>query len=179
MTTLAAIASGIRTPFIYGATLTVLAAGLLLLNDFLSGRRRKKGSGKGASRPFADRLSNPDFDGLEKHFGHPLPPGLRALYANRQEISSEEIEISGMDAAGKEMAWHIAFYQPADLENVQEAWPDTKDVFEFANDGCGNGYTIDPRLDDPPVMFYDHETGEWEQVAESFSRFMAMKRRQK
>ena len=129
------------------------------------------------AKHFEGRLLNPDINGL-KHFAHPLPSDIKALYKNRQEILSQDFEVVGKDAGGAERVWCVAYYQPADLDNVRDAWPDTKQVFEFANDGGGNGYTIDPRLETPPVMFYDHETGESEEVARSFAEFMAMSRRE-
>jgi hypothetical protein len=61
---------------------------------------------------------------------------------------------------------------PADLNSVKDAWPGTERFFSFANDGCGNGYFIDPTLDDPEVLLHDHESGELTPVAGRLSEFM-------
>src|SRR6185312_13452224 len=135
----------VLTPVIYVSVLVVLAVGFLFLNDFIFGRCRKRGAADASVKRFEERLLNPDFGGLEKHFGRALPQGLKALYGNREEILKENVQVIGTDAEGNKRTWDIAFFQPADLENVREAWPDTKEVFEFANDGCGNGFTIDPK----------------------------------
>jgi len=152
----------------------VLAGGLLFLNDRLF--RRSKPKKEAAARVYENRLLNPDIAGLEKHFGHALPAGLKDLFKNQAEVLRENFTVSRIGMDGKGQSWDIAFYEPLDLEHVNEAWPDMKEVIEFANDGCGNGFTVDPRLDDPPVMFYDHETAEWEQVAKNLAEFLAMKR---
>ena len=172
----AANSGDVFPPIVYLLTIILLAGGLLFLNDrFIRRSRRRKLDAK--VNAFEERLKKPNFEALEKHFGCAFPAGIKALYGDEAEFTREEFEVAGRDASGKDQAWHIAFYEPADLDHVREAWPDTKEVFEFANDGCGNGYTVDPRQDDPPVRFYDHETGEWETVAAKFSEFIAMERR--
>jgi len=170
------IATSVLLPIGYCLTLLGLALLLLFLNDRIFHRHSRKQKVNASSKLFAERLKKPDFGGLEQHFGCAFPPGIKALYASQEEILKENFEVAASQDGHQEKVWSIAFYQPADLEHIREAWPDTKEVFEFANDGCGNGYTIDPKLDDPPVMFFDHETGEWETVAGSFSEFMALTR---
>ena len=49
--------------------------------------------------------------------------------------------------------------------------------FKIANVGWGDADTIDPKRD-PPVMFYGHETGEWEEVANPLSNLMALTQRE-
>jgi hypothetical protein len=171
------IATGALLQFEYFFALFGLVALALFLNDRIFHRRSGKKKVSAATKLFEERLKKPDFESLEKHFSHSFPQGVKGLYGNQQEILQENFKVVASQNDRREKAWSIAFYQPADLKHIGEAWPDTKEVFEFANDGCGNGYTIDPRLDDPPVMFFDHETGEWETVADSFSEFMAMTRR--
>lgn len=162
--------------FVYTVAVLVLMAGLLALNDWIRrGSRKKKPAA--ATNLFEQRLKNPKFEELEKHFRRPFPQGIKALYSNPDEIQKENFQVIAESADGKETIWSIAYYQPADLENVRDASSKTNEVFEFANDGSGNGYTIDPLLDDPPVMFDDHETGEWDKVADTFAKFMAMPRR--
>jgi len=173
-----AATSNFSMQIIYAFALSVLILAILLLKDRIFHRHPNKEERTAASKRFEERLLTPKIDELEGHFGHALPQDIKLFYSSREEILIENIEVVGADDKGNEKIWYIAYYQPVDIDNVRTAWPDTKEVFEFANDGCGNGYTVDPKVDDPPVMFYDHETGEWEKVADSFSKFMAMPRRQ-
>jgi len=145
-----------------------------LLNDRII-RRSSKKKKSAVARSYEQRMKEPKIEELEKHFGKPFPSGVKALYNNREELEKADFGAIGKLPNGEEIIWDIAFYEPADLEQVIDA--EAKEVFEFANDGCGNGYTIDPTLDDPPVMFYTHETGEWDKVADSFSQFMTMPRK--
>ena len=172
------IASITTIGIVYFLAVFALAVALLFLNDWIFHRRPNKKEMAAFSKHFEERLLKPDIQALEQHFEHALPQALKTFYSSQEEILRENIEVIGTNSSGEKTVWNIAFFQPADLENVREAWPDTKQVFEFANDGFGNGYTIDPKLENPPVMFYDHETREWEKVADNFEDFLGMVRRQ-
>jgi hypothetical protein len=170
----------ILVPIVCILTTVVIAFAFLLCRDLIFKLIFQPSKEKIAAfaKHFEERLLKPDFAGLEKHFGHALPQQLKSLYQNQVEILKKDFEVVGNDTGTGKHVWYISFYQPADLENLRDAWPAAKEVFEFANDGWGNGYTVDPRLDDPPVMFYDHEDGGWSRVANGFSEFMAMQRRE-
>lgn len=178
MSFLAASLTEVSGPATYVVGLVGLAFGLLLVRDRVRRRRTTTGEMAAYSKRFLERLAKPDFAALEKHFGHVFPPALKAFYADTAAVSAGEFELLATSANGEIDRWHVAFFQPADLEHVADTWPAASEVFEFANDGGGNGYTIDPRADDPPVMFYDHETGEWQHVAPNFAGFLALPRRE-
>jgi len=128
---------------------------------------------KAATERFQKRLSSPDLEAVAKHFGCTLPQALRDLYSNPKELALSDIEVvppNGRDPV------YICFYNPADEENVRDAWPGCEKYFPFADDGAGNELLIDPRLADPPVLWHDHETEEFETVASSLSEFMKWKR---
>lgn len=142
--------------------------------DRLTGRRRK---GEGG-RSFDERLHDPDFEGLEHHYGCQLPDALKRLYADRNELERGNFTVVAPESdPDDEQAPFIAFYVPADSEAARSGFPGTEPYFRFADDGCGNAYMTDPRLDDGPVLFHDHETGEISEVCDSFSRFMSWPRR--
>ncbi len=103
------------------------------------------------SRQFTERLQNPDLSAVKEHFGHPLPPSVQLLYANREELLRQDFEVAAVPDAGSERRWYVAFYQPADQQSAQDTWPGLEKYFAFADDGCGNGYLIDPQENDPPV----------------------------
>ncbi len=118
------------------------------------------------------RLLNPDFAALEQHYDHALPAALVAIYKDDQEVIRGDFYVAPSADPSEEHRWYVAFYMPADLSSVKDAWPGTERFFAFADDGCGNGYLIDPTLDDPEVLFHDHETGELTPVASRLSEFM-------
>lgn len=124
------------------------------------------------SRQFIERLHHPDFSAVEKHFGRPLPSCVRNLYADRAELLREDFETAASLDASPEHRWYVAFYQPADDQSAKDTWPGLEKYFAFADDGCGNGYLIDPREEDPAVHFHDHETGNMTRVCDRFSEFM-------
>jgi len=153
-----------------------LPVALLLARDRLGRPSRKKL--EQYSRKFNQRLQAPDFPALERHFGCPLPQAVRALYENKPEVRRSDFQVSADAQPAADECWYLAFYQPADEENVRDAWPGTEQYFAFADDGCGNGYLINPREADPPVLFHDHETGELSRVCDHFTEFMSWPRRQ-
>ena len=160
----------LKTIFGLAAVFIGLPLAILFLRDRLSRPSRK--AIQDYSRKFEERLANPDFPSLERHFGHPLPAALRALYLDPVERMRDQFEVAPSANAPRGERWPIAFYQPADAESLRDMWPGTEERFAFADDGCGNGYLVDPRQGDPPVFFHDHETGELEPVCDRLSEFM-------
>ncbi len=147
-----------------------LPVALLVARDWLT--RPSKRKLEEYSRQFTERLRHPDLSAVEKHFGRPLPLCIRALYANSDELLRSDFEVANAVDAAPEAHWYIAFYQPADEQSVRDSWPGLEKYFAFADDGCGNGYLIDPKEEDPPVLFHDHETGEIARVCDHFTEFM-------
>jgi len=128
------------------------------------------------SHRFKERLRQPNLDAVAKHFGCSLPRALVALYQDQVELMRANFEVAPSAGASKSVRWFIAFYEPADAESTQLSWPGCEKYFPFANDGCGNDYLVDPTLDDPPVKFHDHETGEMSHVCNTLSQFLAWPR---
>jgi len=124
------------------------------------------------SRRFRERLMNPDFEAVAKYFRHTLPQAIVELYQNQEELMRGDFKIALSKDSSEDEQWYIGFYMPADAEAVQLTWPGVEKFFAFANDGCGNDYIVDPTLDDPPVKFHDHETGEIIHVCDTLSQFM-------
>jgi|GEM_PF-1712921 hypothetical protein len=122
---------------------------------------------------FLERLSSPDFAAVEEHFGHALPQVIRSLYENTAELTRSDFEVVPPDGS---TSWSIINYCPVDSEYLLNRWPGTEEHFAFAGDGFGNEYLVDLREDDPPVLFFDHETGEFEEVCDSFAEFMTWER---
>jgi hypothetical protein len=147
-----------------------LPVGLLLAWDWF--KRPSKKKIEEHSRQFTERLQHPDFPAVEKHFGRALPKCVQALYADPEELLRGDLEVAPVPDAAPDHRWYVAFYQPADGQSARDTWPGLEKYFAFADDGSGNGYLIDPRNEDPPVLFHDHETGELSRVCERFTEFM-------
>jgi hypothetical protein len=128
------------------------------------------------SRRFKERLFHPDLDAVASYLDCQLPLPLVALYKDQNELMRGDFYVASSVNAPESERWYVAFYLPADAESSKETWPTCKTYFEFANDGSGNSYIIDPHLSDPPVKFYDHETDEILHVCNTLSQFMAWPR---
>ncbi len=170
------LSDNVITAFVILGLFVGLPVALLLGRDWLARPSRKKL--EEYARQFNQRLQTPDFAALERNFGCPVPQPVRALYENKQEVMRQDFEVAATPEAPAVERWSVAFYQPADQENVRDAWPGLEKYFAFADDGCGNGYLIDPREADPPVLFHDHETGEMSRVSDHFTEFMSWPRRE-
>jgi hypothetical protein len=122
------------------------------------------------SRRRRERLLHPDWAAFAKHYGRPPPPLLKALYETPEDILRGGFEVQS--PRGDE--YYIAWYEPADAENWNGPGdlPGQEKYFVFANDGFGNHYTVDPAQDDPPVVFFDHDTGEINEVCGALSEFL-------
>lgn len=151
---------------------------IVWLNDRIFHRTLSKKQQAEYSKRFVERQLNPDFTALEAHFGCAMPKELRELYANKEEIQRGDFTVLKKNTDGSEQSSDVAFYSPADLESLRDAWPDCKELFAFANDGCGNDYLIDPRKSASEVLFHDHETGEFTKVASTLVEFLSAPRRQ-
>lgn len=147
-----------------------LPIALLIARDWLT--RPSKQKMEEYSRQFIHRLQNPDFPALEKHWGHPLPHCVQALYSDKEELMRSNFVIAASAESPEDERWYVSDYQPADEPSVRDSWPGLEKYFVFADDGLGNGYLIDPAEEDPPVFFHDHETGEIVRVSDHFTEFM-------
>ncbi len=118
------------------------------------------------------RLQTPDFDAAERRFCHPLPECLLALHANQQELMRSDFFVAPTEDDAENECWEIAYYQPVDEESVRTKSPGMEEYFAFAIDPIGNDYLIDPKEDDPSVLFRDDVTGEVTPVCDRFTEFM-------
>ena len=125
-----------------------------------------------ASRLFRKRLQSPDFATVERHFGHPLPECLLQLHSDKQELLQSDFFVASTKDTVENECWEIAYYQPLDGQSIRESWHRMGDYFAFASDGFGNDYLIDPKENDPAVLFYEHERGELTRVCDRFTEFM-------
>ena len=147
-----------------------LPLAILLIRDRLTRPSRKQMAE--ASREFLGRLAKPDLKSLEQHFGCSLPQSLIALYGNQTELMRHDFAVAPNAQIPEDERYYISDYQPADAKSATDVWPGWELYFAFADDGCGNGYLIDPREKDPRVYLHDHETGKLNKLCDSLSEFM-------
>jgi hypothetical protein len=150
---------------------------IVWLNDRLFHRTLSKAEWEEYSERFRERLLKPDFAALEAHFDCAMPKELKDLYADKKEILRGGFEVLTDKSGAPEHSWPVAFYLPADLESLRDVWPDCKELFAFADDGCGNGYLIDPRKPDLEVLFHDHEDSQITRVGLNLAGFISAPRR--
>jgi len=127
---------------------------------------------------FLRRLQTPDFDGLEIHFGHPLPASIRALYADHELITRQCVIIGVPNPESDEGECFIDHFVPADLESLAYPWPGTEQFFRFADNGAGDVYLIDPTQADPEVIYYLHEIEKKVPLGVPLSAFINAPRRE-
>jgi hypothetical protein len=56
--------------------------------------RKQRAAQPAAAAAFENRHRTPDLAAVKRHFGHTLPKGLHALYANQILISSQDVIVS-------------------------------------------------------------------------------------
>jgi hypothetical protein len=161
--------------------LVVILLGLPLLivwlNDKIFHRSPSKAKREEYSRRFEQRLLNPDFPAVEACVGCKLPDEVKKLYANKDEICQENFEVVLRQKEDSGGIWTVAFYLPADMEEMGDLSQDGNKLFPFANDGCGNEYLIDPRASGSEVVFHDHETGEFTRLGVNLTEFLSAPRK--
>jgi hypothetical protein len=141
------------------------------------GDRKRRQESVAFGERFRRRLESPDLAGLERHLGHPPSASLRALYADRDLVMSDDIVISVPNPLQGSKESYIAWFEPADAETLAITWPGCEGLFPFADNGAGDRFLVDPRDSDPEVIYYLHETGEKRALGVSLSAFLAAPRR--
>ncbi|MCP4712604.1 MAG: hypothetical protein GY869_28600 [Planctomycetes bacterium] len=103
-------------------------------------------------RRYQERLLNPDFDALERYYGHPLPRAIKDLYEDQEELFRQDFKVAESTDTHELDRYTILRYHPADMESLSEAWSGCEEYFAFASDSLGNTYMIKPDCDDPAVV---------------------------
>ena len=86
-------------------------------------------------------------------------------------------EIAAPSETGKEKRWFVAWIDPIDDEHLKEpCWPGTEGFYAFAKNGAGDQCLIDPKREDPEVIYCEHETGKKKPVGAALSQFLSAKR---
>ena len=131
-----------------------------------------------ATERFRARQRSPDYDLFRRRFGCEPPRALTTLLADPSLLTSagETFEVVLPGPHG-DTRWFVAWVEPIDAEHLGGAvWPGTEGYYDFANDGSGDKYLIDPRESDPQVFYYEHETARTRPVGATLSRFIAAPR---
>lgn len=153
---------------------------VLILTALYWRRQPSKEETEALVQQFMDLMVTPDYEGLERHYGHKVSDTIRQLYDNHEEMLREDFSIVVSLSGKPAEEWYIAGYEPADVGGIQSSSNYTSALDRYlpiASDGMGNYYIIDIRLEDPPVYFYDHETGQQEPVCNSITEFLSLPRK--
>jgi SMI1/KNR4 family protein SUKH-1 len=164
----------------------VLPISILWLRDkiFHTSRKRIPEQIQGQIHAYRARLVNPQQALVEAEIGAFLPQRLIAMYADRELVLSQNLNICPPGKDPKKSSECIDDFLPLDSESQKftcdlELLANSKG-FCFAGDGCGNFYWVpvsDTRQADAPVFFACHDPWGNEKVAESLDQFLCWPRR--
>ena len=149
--------------------LTVYVGG----NWLLLRLRKPKLPSEESVRRYRERLLNPRWEELEEYFNQSIPVRIKHFYTQTEIISRRDIRVSNANGA----TYHIVEFLPADIETLNEIWPDVKKSanFPLATDAFGDCYYI-PLICDKseqcPVMCYHHDGSDFESVSTSLDEFL-------
>lgn len=131
-----------------------------------------------ANADFEQRLRSPDLPSIEKHLGKKVSRMLHALYGDAALMQSENILIGVPNPIEEAPECFVAWFEPGDAQTLLSAWPGCEGLFPIASNGFGDQYLVDPCQDDPPVIYFLHETGAKGSIGVTLSQFLAFPRRQ-
>ncbi|MCE5326840.1 MAG: SMI1/KNR4 family protein [Planctomycetaceae bacterium] len=126
-----------------------------------------------ALEKFTQRQMNPQYDLIAEIYGKPISQSLRALYDNKVEILKENVEkiVPGQS----EDRWLcISWYDPMDREHIEEQWNPESRCYEFADDGSGSKYVVDPTDDNAQIYYFDHEGQEMKPTGATMVQFLSL-----
>ena len=148
----------------------ILPIGILWLRDALA---RKKRSPEQVAHDLAERsekLSNPDFPGMEQFLGVALPREIIEFY-NNTFIQMTDIEL--VDPKNVENIWQLSHFFPAHPSEYVNMWDETKQKFCIAESPFGDPYFVELTEPDLPVYMYYHDGSDTEKVADSLREFVS------
>ena len=127
---------------------------------------------------FERRQSSPNLAEVEEHLGHALPRSLHALYQDKALALSSDLLIGVPNPATDEKECYVAWFEPGDLKNyTSDPWPGCEGLFRIGNNGAGDQFLVDPREDDPEVIYYLHESAHKRPIGTRLSGFITAPRR--
>lgn len=127
-------------------------------------------------REFEARLTCPQWDQLNSHFGCDIPQSLRKLYADIDCLRRESFYVIPPDADDESDHHFVARFEPADLATVSLAClPSGRTSFPFASDDFDNYYYVDLAEQGLSVNYVDHDGGDVSRVADQLDTFLSWK----
>lgn len=113
---------------------------------------------------------------IQRHFGKPISVNLAQLYSNVKEILRHDIEkvVSG---AQEDENIYVAWYEPLDELSLQYRWPSHPKLFQFADDGSGSKYAVDPTDEEGGIFYLEHESGDIRPSGVKISEFLGLEER--
>lgn len=109
-----------------------------------------------AAETLKRRLLKPDYDVIARRFGKPISSELRRLYSDRDEIVKDCVNKQPVGSREDEGIF-VCWYVPLDEEAISDQWHHDDGLFDFADDGTGSRYTVDPTDDNAEIHYFQHE----------------------
>jgi hypothetical protein len=119
------------------------------------------------------RLENPDFAGMERMLGTPIPKEVIDLYKSKLVLETD-IEISSPN--DPENSWLLSSFIPAHPAEYDQIWEEAKEKFCFATSPFGDPYYIDINGPNLPVFIYYHDGNDHEKIVDSLAEFLSWMR---
>src|SRR5215813_4553196 len=111
---------------VFGFIVLILA--IYVGGNWLLGLLRKpKPRSKESAGRYQERLLNPRWDELEKHFNQAIPGRIKHFYTQTEIVSRRDLRISNASGA----SYHIAQFLPADMDTLNGIWPEVKESMNF------------------------------------------------
>ena len=161
-----------------GFVFLIVIFGLLIGGNWLLAHfRRPRSPSTRSLQTYRERLRNPRWKELEEHFGTAIPEAIKNLYQQTGLLIERDVIFREKN----DREWHIAEFFPADLESLEETWPDVRKSrnLPFARDFFDDCYYVDLQAGNSsrcPVMICHHDGSDVELVAGSLAEFLGWHR---
>ena len=121
-------------------------------------------------------MKSPDFELIQRHFGTPISASLSLLYSDLEEVLRHDIE-KVVPAAREDESIYIAWYEPLDEQSLHHRWPSHLEFYQFADDGSGSRYAVDPTDEEGESYYLEHEFGDLRPTGAKIAEFLGLDER--
>jgi hypothetical protein len=125
-----------------------------------------------ANEAFSQRMRNPDFDLVRRHFGRSISESLRKLYSDQAELDRQCV--SKKVGPREDDALFVAWYVPLDEQAYSEQWHHDDGRLDFADDGSASRLTVDPTDDGAEIFYFQHEDQTFHPTGVKMRNFLSL-----
>lgn len=100
---------------------------------------------------YQERLLDPQWDALERHFGVPMPKSLKDFYADLTRIQQSNFRLQTKEKVEGNYFIAVLSFTPMDKGAIRE-FDNESNLLCVATDGMEGEYLIDPTECDPEIV---------------------------